>query len=210
MKSKLKPELGKAIEESFAKLDIVPAILRDDKDTLDELKSLALEIHELQQGFDDESEKISKAGCNLVSRAISIGDLLTRACKLVKKGEWELWVKKSVSFSLVTAQKYRKLAKSNASNPNLLAGCDSLRHAYLIANVIPLPKKTKEAKESKDKKDGKEETALEKLDRHCDGITTLLKDADFVNGCFDEIISSVTPVVMRCVALKNEQENIAA
>ena len=117
-----------------------------------QLRLLALEIGAEHAGFDNERDRIQTAGSNLVMRAIRIGDLLNAAFKLVPKGQWEQWVRSSLTFSVMTAFKYRTLATCHAAKPDKLTGCDSLRHAYLVSGAIKVPKASTKAS-TKDEED---------------------------------------------------------
>jgi hypothetical protein len=86
------------------------------------LEVLAREINEDVQAADDHYE-------NMVRYAISAGEKLIEAKKLVNHGEWLPWLKANFSKSVDTAGIYMKLARNSEPIRNLKTVSDAL--AYL-------------------------------------------------------------------------------
>jgi hypothetical protein len=161
---------------------------------------------------------VMKAEGQALKYAIECGEALNLAKENVEsakpKGKWKDWLKENCSeIQPRTERLYRQLATAVAEDPDIFAGCESIRSA-VVKMQEPDDKEESDESDSRDDEDGEEESGnalphpsfatedLTEMLENCavDEIGKALKDADKFDEFEARVISRLTPDKV-CVAL---------
>jgi len=102
-----------------------------------ELEKLARQINAAHTEIQDCAEAFIRAGCDIVERAIEVGNWLIAVKREVGHGHFEDWCNQQLTFSIRKAQYYMVLAKHHAKKNLLKLRPHSLRRALIYAGALP-------------------------------------------------------------------------
>lgn len=138
--------------------------------------------------------------------AIKTGGLLLDCKNEVNsksRGKWEKWVDDNLDVSSKTAGRYIQLFEYQQTHVSALDECESIREAYLLSGIIPLPKKKepptgqsteRPVKSEEDSGDKIEEPPFDKVVRLEQELRTVFVDNPNLDY-YGEMIKLLIPLV---------------
>ena len=117
------------------------------------LEELAAAITISAEEADTHAEDALGSACLAVVSAWNCGGLLNIAKKQIRHGEFQEWFNDMIrvpGFSLRTAQRYMKLARSQPRIEELIASNPSIRQAYIACGILAEPPETEKTDKDDD------------------------------------------------------------